>query len=134
MWSSWRIAHSSSSGTDTETELVVQGNVCWLRTKVLNGDVDGTLLCAVDDVEMRALGGSSREIWPSSAQSMNIRAALMQAAEAHRPKVRVRPDPGNPSEAEQDEHNATDLLVRSWCEHRRQKDARLATQASQFRA
>ena len=37
------------------TELVVQGNVYWLTAKGKNGKVDGKLLRAMDDVEMRVL-------------------------------------------------------------------------------
>ena len=52
----------------------------------------------------------------SSMQPLNNREELMQA-EAHEPKVMVLPDPGNPSAAEQDEHNATHLPFQSWFEH-----------------
>ena len=38
-------------------------------------------------------------------------------ADTHVPKVRVRHDPGNPSEAERDERNATNLPFWSWCEN-----------------
>ena len=37
------------------TGLVVQGNVYCLRARVLNGTMDGQLLCAMGDVEVRAL-------------------------------------------------------------------------------
>ena len=34
---------------------VVQGTFYWLRAKILNGGLDSKLLCAMGDVEMRAL-------------------------------------------------------------------------------
>ena len=68
---------------------------------------------------MRALEGQAERFGlsasSSSMQPLNIREELMQA-EAHGPKVWVRPNPGSPSEAERDEHNATHLPFESWCE------------------
>ena len=98
--------------------LEVEGNVHWLGAKILTGGVDSEVLCAMDDVEMRALEDREERARPSTSsrcpESMNMRQELMRA-ETHGPKFRVRPDPGNPSEAERDEHNATQFPLRSWC-------------------
>ena len=82
------------------TESAVQGNVYWLRAKVLKGEVDGKLVCAVADVEMRALEDRSERFGPltssSSTEPMNIREELVHA-ETRGPEVRVRlSNPGNP--------------------------------------
>ena len=53
----------------------------------------------------------------SATEPMNIGEELTHA-ETRWPKVRIRPDRGNPSEAERDERNATHLPFRSRCEHR----------------
>ena len=105
----------------------MQGNAIWLRARVLNGKVDGKLLCAVEGCELRALEDQAERPGPaassSSTQPLNIRAELMRA-EAHGPNVRVRSDPGNPPEAERDEHHGTHLSLRSWCEQCEHCDAR----------
>ena len=69
----WHINHRNGK----RTELVVQGNIYWLRAKVLHGQVDGKLPCAMDDVEMRALEDRAKRLGPStvssSTQPLNIR-------------------------------------------------------------
>ena len=77
-------------------ELVLPGNAIRLRARVLNGKVDGKLLCAVEGCELRALEDQAERHGPaassSSMQSLNIRAELMRA-EAHGPNVSFRSDP-----------------------------------------
>ena len=93
------------------TESVVQGNVYWLSAKILNGGVDGLLLCAMDDVEVRALEDRAERSGPStsssSTQPMHIREELTHAG-TH--------GPGNPSAAERVD-SATRLPFWSWCVH-----------------
>ena len=83
--------------------------------------------CAMEWCRDKSTGGSSRERdlyhrWvqvlrsPWTYDKMNIRQELMHG-ETHGSKVRVRPDPRNPSKAERDEHHAAHLSPRSWCEH-----------------
>ena len=78
----------------------------------------GKLLCAMD-VEIRALEDRAERLGPStrssSTEPMNSREELMHA-EILGPKL-VRSDPGSPSRAERDEHDATHLPFWSWCEH-----------------
>ena len=82
--------------------------------------LDGKLLRAMDDVDMRAPEDRAERPGPPaspiSTQPMNIREEFMRA-EARGPKARVRIDPGNPSDAEREENNATHLPLRCWCEH-----------------
>ena len=89
-------------------------------SKILNGGVDTKLLCALEDVEMRALENRAERHGPStrstSTEPMSIRTRV-DACRYSCPKVRVRHDPGNPSEAERDERNATHLPFQSWCEN-----------------
>ena len=92
--------------------------------------------CAMDVVEMRALEDRAKRLGPvaspSSTQPTNVREELTHA-ETHGPKVSVRLDRGNPSEAQRDRHTATHLHFRSCCEHCvAGKMPRLATQATQF--
>ena len=80
---------SSIENTSGErTESVVQGNVYWLSAKILNGGVDSLLLCAMDDVEVRALEDRAERPGPStssiSTQQMHIREELTHA-ETHGP-------------------------------------------------
>ena len=99
---------------------MAQGNVCWLTVRVLDGKVDIKLLCAVEGVEMRALKDPAERprlaASSSSIQPLKTREELMQAevqAEAHGPQVRIRLDPGNPSEAQRNttRRNASTVSV-----------------------
>ena len=49
---------------ETQERFVVQGNVHWLSVKVLNGKVDSKLLCAMDDIAMRALDDRAEQPGP----------------------------------------------------------------------
>ena len=91
---------------------MVPSNDCWPRAKVFSGQ----LLCTMGNVEMRALEDRLERRGPSASSSckqpMNIREGLTLAEDRGR-KVGVRPGTGNPSVADQEEHNATLLPFRS---------------------
>ena len=59
-----RSTRISKNRNEKSTELVVQGNVYWLRAKMLNDGVDSELLRAMDDVEMRALENRVERLGP----------------------------------------------------------------------
>ena len=100
---------------DVATVQFPLASVTWLRANILSGGVDNLLPCAMDDGEMRALEDRAERPVPttksSSTEPTNSRQELADA-QTHGPKVRVRPDPRNPSEAEGDAHNATRLPFR----------------------
>ena len=71
------ISRSSIHTSKTQTEK----DVHWLGAKILNGKLDGKLLCAMDDAEMWALEDRAERRGPvansSSTQPLNIHEALM---------------------------------------------------------
>ena len=63
-WSWRRERPHISDRNGKRTELVVQDNGYWLTAKILNGGVDSGLLCAIGDVQMRAVEDRAERLCP----------------------------------------------------------------------